>query len=218
MGERIAEEMSRLTSEMGVEPEVIYTAQQTHSANVAYCNGNNGETFVSGRIFENTDGLLTDQKGVGLLIKYADCTPVIIFDPANGVLANVHSGWRGTTQRIAVRAVEKMCRTFGSKVEDLIVYVGPSIDQDNYQVGPEVYAAFANFSKRDDFFEPDGDKYRLSMLDANVSSLLEAGIRKEHMEVERASTYTDSRLHSARKEGAVYQLNGLFAMMEKGLS
>lgn len=214
MGKSVVEEIARLTNEIGVEPKVIYTGQQTHSANVVYCDGQNGEDFVFGRTFKDTDGLLTDQSGVGLLIKYADCTPVILFDPVNNVLANVHSGWRGTTQRIAVRAVEKMQRDFGSKPEDLIVYVGPSIDQDSYEVGPEVYAAFSDFSKRDDFFRPQDSKYKLSMLDANVSSLLEAGVRKEHMEVERASTYKDSRLHSARREGANYQLNGLFAMME----
>jgi hypothetical protein len=53
----------------------------------------------------------------------------------------------------------------------------------------------------------------MSMTDANLSILKEAGIKNENIEVERASTFTDKRLHSARGEGASYQLNGLFAMM-----
>lgn len=212
-GETITKDVNRILEVLAVEPDEIYTGQQTHSANVAYADGVNGEGFVYGRTFSETDGLLTDQKNIGLLIKYADCTPIVIFDPVNQVLAAVHSGWRGTVQRISERAIQQMERKFKSEREKLLVFLGPSIDQANYEVGPEVYEAFAGFSNRNDFFQSTGDKYKLNMTDANLFSLLESGIKRDNIEIDRTSTFTDQRLHSARKEGEKYQLNGLFVMM-----
>lgn len=212
-GKQVADDVTRLITELGLNPKEVYTGQQTHSANIAYADGTNGDPFVFGKTFKETDGLLTDKTDVGLLIKYADCTPIILFDPINKVLANIHSGWRGTTKRISTRAIEQMKTEFGSDPGNMIAYVGPSIDQENYEVGPEVYDAFKDFENRDHFFTKSGEKYKLSMLDANIDSLLKAGIKSENMEVERTSTFTDSELHSARREGKDYQLNGLFAMM-----
>lgn len=213
-GEKVKTDMNRILDILDVQPEEIYTGQQTHSATVAYADGKNGEAFVFGRTFKDTDGLLTDKKKVGLLIKYADCTPIVLYDPVNDVLAVVHSGWRGTVQRISEQAIVRMETEFNSKRENLLAFVGPSIDQANYEVGPEVYEAFSDFPERDSFFQPADDKYKLSMTDANLVSLTESGIKESNIEVDRRSTYTDERLHSARKEGTDYQLNGLFVMMD----
>ncbi|MDZ7834961.1 MAG: hypothetical protein U5K84_06085 [Alkalibacterium sp.] len=73
--------------------------------------------------------------------------------------------------------------------------------------------AFKDFKNRDSFFMPHGEKYKMSMTDANVDILLEAGIKNENMEVERTSTYTSDALHSSRKEGPDYKLNGLLTMI-----
>ena len=213
VGSAIVDDVDRLLNEMNITPEEIYTGQQMHTDNVVVVDGSNGEDFVYGRTFKETDGLITDRKNIALLIKYADCTPIVLFDPVKRVQAVVHSGWRGTTKRISVKALEKMEETFGCDRKDLLVYVGPSIDQENYEVGPEVYEKFKDFKNRDSFFEPDGEKYKMSMTDANVDILLEAGIKNENMEVERTSTYTSDALHSARKEGPDYKLNGLLTMI-----
>jgi len=213
VGSAIVDDVDRLLNEMNITPEEIYTGQQMHTDNVVVVDGSNGEDFVYGRTFKETDGLITDRKNIALLIKYADCTPIVLFDPVKRVQAVVHSGWRGTTKRISVKALEKMEETFGCDRKDLLVYVGPSIDQENYEVGPEVYEKFKDFKNRDSLFEPDGEKYKMSMTDANVDILLEAGIKNENMEVERTSTYTSDALHSARKEGPDYKLNGLLTMI-----
>lgn len=212
-GDKVKKDIEQIMDVLEVEPDEIYTGQQTHSANVAYADGENGEAFAFGRTFKDTDGLLTDQRKVGLLIKYADCTPIVLYDPVNKVLAAVHSGWRGTVQRISEEAIARMEMDFKSKRENLVAFLGPSIDQANYEVGAEVYEAFRGFKERDTFFQPDGEKYRLSMTDANLTSLIQSGIKAENIEVDRTSTFSDSRLHSSREEGKDYQLNGLFVMV-----
>ncbi|GEK89396.1 conserved hypothetical protein [Alkalibacterium putridalgicola] len=216
-GNKIVEDVDRLLTDMNIEPSEIYTGQQMHTDHVEVVDGENGEDFVYGRTFKETDGLITNKQDIALLIKYADCTPIILFDPKKRVQAVVHSGWRGTVKHISIKAIEKMEEAFGCNRKNLLVYVGPSIDQENYEVGPEVYEAFSAVKNRDDFFKLHGEKYKMSMTDANVSILLEAGIKAENMEVERTSTYKSAELHSARGEGPEYQLNGLLTMMKSDI-
>ncbi|MGO4937905.1 peptidoglycan editing factor PgeF [Fundicoccus sp. Sow4_H7] len=215
IGDGIVEEIQRAAAQLPSAVDEIYTATQTHSANIAYADGSNGDIYLIGRNFPDTDGLITDKAGVALLIKYADCTPVVIYDPVKKVQAVVHAGWRGTVQRISQSAIKRMLHDFACQLEDLYAYVGPTIDQANYEVGADVYEAFADFVYRDEIFDPHGEKFLMSMQKANYQSLIEAGILPEQIEVEAASTYTDDRLHSARQMGANYHLNGLITMIPK---
>lgn len=107
-----------------------------------------------------------------------------------------------------------MVNTFGCHKEDIFAYLGPSIDRENYEVGPEVYEAFVGFAGRDTIFTPRGTKYHMSMSDANEALLREAGIQPAHIEVDRMSTFDEACLHSARAEGKEYGLNGLIVMMD----
>ena len=96
----------------------------------------------------------------------------------------------------------------------MIAYIGPSIDQANYQVGREVYEAFDDFSERDTFIVPDDEgRYRLSMIDANRSILTELGFSQEQIEVASQSTYTTPSLHSCRRDSPQFGLNALAVMM-----
>lgn len=213
VGERLALEVSRALGHMQLEPAVVYSGSQVHGVKIEYCDGVRGEDFLIGKIFPETDGLITDLPNVALLIKYADCTPIVLFDPVKKVQAVLHSGWRGTVQEIGAHALERMESDFLCRREDLVVYLGPSIDQANYEVGPEVYEAFSHFAARDQFFQARGEKFLLSMSDANVSLLMAHGLKREQIEVSRESTFLSPALHSARAEGTNYGLNALITMM-----
>ncbi|WP_124059034.1 polyphenol oxidase family protein [Vaginisenegalia massiliensis] len=215
MGPQVAGEIQRAMSQLDCPIDQLYSGQQTHSANLAYCDGKEGPDYYLGKQFEDTDGLITDQPGVGLLIKYADCTPILFYDPIKKVQASVHSGWRGTVKQIGLRTIERLEADFACKREDIRVYIGPCIDQDHYQVGPEVYEAFAGLAGRDEFFREDGDRYRLSMAGANEWMMLANGIKGENLQVCPYSTFTDLRLNSARRQGPDYRLNALISVIPK---
>lgn len=200
---------------MGISPDEIYSCHQMHTGHVQYANGVNGNSYIIGRQFEESDGLITDRADVALLIKYADCTPVVLFDPVNQVQAIVHAGWRGTVKQISLEALNQMLKEFDCQLENILAYVGPSIDQVNYEVGPEVYQAFSNVAGRDEFFKKgQSDRYHLDMKEANRHLLKLAGLKDQQIEVSPQSTYEDDRLHSARREGKDYQLNGLITMIK----
>src|SRR5690554_2020879 len=90
-GSQIVEDVERLMKEMNIEPAEIYTGQQMHTDHVVVVDEENGEDFIYGKTFEETDGLITNQPNIALLIKYADCTPIVLFDPNKCVQASVHS-------------------------------------------------------------------------------------------------------------------------------
>ena len=213
-GEKVKHYFLDICNELGAIPEEVYTGYQEHSLNIRYCHEEEAKDFVYGKIFLDTDGLITDKKSVALLIKFADCSPILIYDPKRKVLAAVHSGWRGSAGKIAGLAVDKMVKEFSCKSKDLYAYIGPTIDQENYEVGPEVYEAFKDFKNRDDFFYQKKDKYHVSLVEANKATLLESGLEEAQIDICPVSTYTSKQLHSARRDGENYGLNAMIAMMK----
>jgi len=89
------------------------------------------------------DALVSDAADVAIAVRAADCVPLLMADRSRGVVAAVHAGWRGTVARVAVAAVDALGREFGTRRQDLIVAIGPSIGACCYEVGSELVDAFA---------------------------------------------------------------------------
>lgn len=199
--------------------QVLYFGHQVHGNQVAYVDGQVGESVqespVKIKYMEESDGLITNKENMVLMIKFADCTPIIFFDPVKKVQASVHSGWRSTKARIGQVALRKMQDQFHCQLADIYAFIGPTIARDDYEVGQEVYDAFVDFKSRDKFFKPGKQegKYYLNMGEANYQILLEAGLSPDHIERSSQTTFADDSLHSARREGADYQLNALFTQI-----
>ncbi len=94
--------------------------------------------------YENTDGLITNKKNIILATINADCILLIFYDPVKKVIANVHSGWKGTLQRISVKTVKKMVEEYGCNPEDIICCMSPSIRQDHFEVDDDLYERFCD--------------------------------------------------------------------------
>lgn len=212
---KVIKDVKDLLHELKEEPFMIYSAFQDHTDHVKVPDMKNTVKFAYGRIILNTDALVTNEKNVALLIKMADCTPILLFDPVKKVQAVVHSGWRGTCKEIGAKTVDKMESTFSCKRENICAYIGPTISIEDYEVGEEVYEAFEKFTNRDSFFEKkQSGKYNLNMKQANLDVLLRAGIKEENIELERESTFGNPHLHSARYEGANYGLNAVISIIK----
>lgn len=129
----VSENHRRLCRALGTEPEVIASASQVHGVGVAVLDVDD-----RGRARPRTDALLTARRGVPLMQRYADCVPLLLYDPVRRVLGLAHAGWRGTVGGMAIEAVRAMTEAFGTRPADLIAGVGPSIGPCCYEVGPEV--------------------------------------------------------------------------------
>jgi YfiH family protein len=103
----------------------------------------------------------------------ADCVPILLFDKQSKVIAAVHSGWRGTVARILALTLQEMRSVYGTKGENIVAAIGPSVSQDSYEVGSEVVdAVLSTFGKSSDLMisRPD-NKANLDLWKANKLQL-----------------------------------------------
>ena len=100
------------------------------------------------------DALITNDRGTLLIVQIADCVPILLADTTNHAIAAIHSGWRGTVQRIAAKTLGRMRMEFGTKPEDVIAAIGPAIGQCCYEVGSDVAKEFhAKFANAREWFD-----------------------------------------------------------------
>lgn len=171
----VEENLRRTAAAFGFERGDLVSPNQKHTANVAHVRHHQ-----RGEVFACTDTLLTGDPRVPLLLRYADCTPILIYDPAHRALAVVHSGWRGTVQAAASVAVREMAAGFGSRPGDLVAGIGPCIGPCCYEVGEEVVAAVRDALPDPEPLLPGGQNGRrhFDLWRANEQWLSEAGIRR----------------------------------------
>ncbi|MDH4196454.1 MAG: peptidoglycan editing factor PgeF [Candidatus Aminicenantes bacterium] len=126
------------------------------------------------------DGLVTDVPGLLLVVRTADCLPVLLVDETRRLVGAVHCGWRGTLERILDRAVETLQVHFGSRPSDLWAAFGPCIGPDCYEVGPEVREEFLAAGFSASLFRPARGAAGKSLFDlgrANAEMLRASGLR-----------------------------------------
>ncbi len=138
----VRENRRRAAAALGADPADFVFAAQVHGARaevVSAADRGRG-TLAAGDAVGPADALVTATPGTVLAILVADCVPIVLYDPAAHVLACVHAGWRGTVARTARAALAAMC-SLGTRPEDVIAGIGPSVAAGSYQVGEEVAAA-----------------------------------------------------------------------------
>ena len=151
---------------------------------------------TSSGIHKRCDGLVSNIKyNIILSLSVADCVPVCLFDPITGNYALVHSGWKGTYQKISDRAV-KLILNKGSNIQNILVYLGPSISNKNYEVDMDV-AKF--FSK--DSYTLKGEKYLLDIKSQIKDDLIKIGVKSKNISSSKLCTYENLNLCSYRRDG-----------------
>lgn len=166
--------------------------------------------------YAKTDGLITNQKSMMLSTTNADCILLLFFDPKNKVIANTHSGWKGTLQRISVKTVQKMKKEFDCKPEDIICLICPSIRKCHFEVEKEVKIRFekefkdlGNLSESGIIEETiPNQKWHIDTVEINKEILQKEGLRLENIiDSGICSVCSCDVIHSYRVEKQGYGLN-----------
>jgi YfiH family protein len=123
-------------------------------------------------------------------VTVADCTPILIYDARNQAVGAVHAGWRGTVAQIALKALQTMQLTYGTKPSDCYAYVGTCIDECSFEVGEEVAEQFDKEFKR---FDSTLGKYLIDLKRANAAQLSSFGIPDNQIEISPFSTITHNK-------------------------
>jgi hypothetical protein len=150
---------------------------------------------------EGVDALMTDVANVCIGVSTADCIPILLYDKVHHASCAIHAGWRGTVKRIVEKAVAQMSSVYGSRPADLQAQIGPGIHLESFEVGDEVYEAFANegFTKE---AVKMGSKWHIDLPECNRQQLLATGIPSSQIKVSPIDTFQQHDLYfSARRLG-----------------
>lgn len=150
---------------LGLEGASLTTIGSVHGAAVARVD----EPASS---VDDVDALFTDRPGIAIFATYADCYPIVLWDPAHRAVGLVHAGWRGTEAGVARAAIKAMQNEFGTEPADIKAGIGPGICGQCYEVGEEVAQ---RFDKR--FVKKSGASHLLDLAADNRAQLEEAGIK-----------------------------------------
>ncbi|WP_418627109.1 peptidoglycan editing factor PgeF [Anaerosinus sp.] len=163
---------------LGIDAKKIVTAQQVHGTNVLCVD----ESYLGRGAFdyeeaiENTDGLITNVPDLPLMMFFADCVPILIFDPIKKAIGICHAGWKGTVHRIAQKTVQAMGSSFNSRPEDCLIGIGPSIGPCCFEVDEPVYTQFKQAFPSLTCKQTSKEKWKINLWEANRLQLKNIGV------------------------------------------
>ena len=196
----------RLARQLGssIEMELVTDQKHTNYVHVAICEEDLGVATVGSFALHRqyVDGIVTDIPDALLTVFGGDCPPVYIVDPKRRAVGLVHAGWKGTLGKIPQVAIAQMTVKFGCDPADMYAAIGPGVCRDCYEMGDEVYDAFAAQWSREDADlilsrypakdaagnDIPGGKYHLDLREANKMTLLRAGVPADHIAVSNVCT------------------------------
>ena len=194
----VLESRRRFLSEVGLGAASLTVAGAVHGAAVARVD-------TPREVIDGVDALITDRPGIALFATYADCYPIVLWDPEHRAAGLVHAGWRGTEAGVARAAVKAMQKEFDARPEAIEAGIGPGICGLCYEVGPEVAGRFdARFTR------PSGESFLLDLAAANRTQLEEVGVKQIYA-IDMCTKETDflpshRRDHDGARFGAIVAL------------
>lgn len=179
---------------LGIDDDRLVMPHQVHETKVAQVD----EAFYSlnaderREALEGVDALMTNLKGVCTGVSTADCIPVLLYDPEKRAVCAVHAGWRGTVKRIVEKAIEAMTETYGTRPQQLLAQIGPGIHLESFEVGDEVYEAFAQAGFDLPAISCLLQKWHIDLPECNRLQLLAAGLQPQNINVSPVCTFQQS--------------------------
>ncbi len=174
--ENVIENRKRIFDFLNRPVETVFDVWQVHGNDVI----NTDKARPAGEKHQPADGVITNRRDVTLLMRFADCVPILFFDPVQKAIGLAHAGWQGTIKRVAQKTAELMIKEFGSMGGDIIAGIGPSIGKDHYEVGKTVVAQVGeNLSEmKQDVLHVQNGKTFFDLWQANRLLLEQLGIKK----------------------------------------
>ena len=211
------ENRTRYFAAIGLDAERICTIRQVHGTEIVRAlrrdAGRGARDYADA--LADADALITNDSGVPLMLCFADCVPVLLYDPVHHAAGVVHAGWKGTVARIAAQTIVRMGEEFGTAASDMLAGIGPSISADCYTIGAEVAEQFrAAFPAHVEQIvqERDGATH-LDLWAANRVQMLEAGVLAQNIDQADICTSCDRNFfYSYRADGG--RTGRLAAVME----
>ncbi len=188
--QHVIENRNRFFGKLNIEIHELATSKQVHGDKILYA--------MEPGAYDGFDALVTDRKNVFVAVSIADCTPILLYDTENEIVAAVHAGWRGTVEGIVFKTLEVMQSHFGTQAAACFAYIGTCIDECSFEVDTDVAGHFPDDFKR---FDAERNKFFVDLKNANKDQLLEFGLPESNIEISPFSTVLHNENYfSHRKE------------------
>jgi polyphenol oxidase len=181
---RVDQNKETALSTLGINMNTVYDVYQVHSSEIVLTD----HPLAPGEDHIKADAIVTNTPGVTLMMRFADCVPILLFDPINRAIGIVHAGWIGTVNKIAEKTIAMMKIYFGSEPNRILAGIGPSIGPDHYSINNDVTEkVVSSFNELADqvLLEIQGKKH-FNLWKANQIILNDAGV--ENIEVAELCT------------------------------
>ena len=200
--ENVRENYRRLCAATGIDPTHLVVTRQVHGT-VAHepTPDEVGMGVFDDQVSPEADALMTDRHSVALVKHSADCVPVYLLDVKTPAVAMVHAGWRGTLEGIAAETLRRMAEVYGTRPQDCLAAVGPSIGPCCFEVGSDVAERFAGRYPGWGIVEAGSGRPHVDLWRCNMLQLQNTGIPEGNICVSGLCTACDTgTFYSHRKE------------------
>ena len=203
--ENVQENYRRVAESLEVDYNKMTRVPQTHTNHVLKITEELvgigiTKPFPPGYSDYGYDAMITDVPGAVLCTSHADCVPVLLYDSTHNAVAAIHSGWRGTAEKVSQKTVERMKVEYATIPEDIKAVIGPSISIDKFECDKDVFDAFkSSFVDAFDvlsnkYIYTKGNKYHISVSGFVYETLLEAGLLPENIYIDDSCTFENDKL------------------------
>ena len=203
--ENVARNRALLCRHLGIADNQLILPHQTHGTNIHVITSIN---LLKPTDLNDIDAVITNLPQCCIGVSTADCVPILLYDPTMKVIAAIHAGWRGTVAHIASKTIQQMNVTYGTNPVHIKAIIGPSISEEAFEIGDEVYDAFRNAG----FSMPsiahrypaagNTQKWHIDLWKANQACLESAGILPQNIFISGICTHAQhSTYFSARRLG-----------------
>lgn len=202
----------KLAESLNYNYDNLYFANQTHSTNLQQI------TKDSQQISDNTDALYTKEPNKYLGVMTADCLPILGYDHTNHLVFAIHAGWLGSSRLITYKTIDYLMKNENLDLDNTTIYFGPSIFQDNYQVGSDVYEKIlaTPFADLEECFVLNEDStYQFDNRLYNIKQLTKLGFNPKNIIKLDECTYQEDHYFSYRKDRITGRMMSIIALKKE---
>ncbi len=204
----VRENLLRMHVALALDPRATVDARQAQADRVARITADERGTRI-----QNVDGLITNMPGIPLMLRFADCVPILFYDPVHRAIGIAHAGWRGTVGKVVTHTVEAMCEAFGTAPKDLVACVCPSIGPCCYEIGGDVRQRVEEtFPEASHLLLRQNGSVHLDLWEANAHQLRSLGVGQIEVAGLCTSDRTDEWYSWRREKGHTGRFAAIIAL------
>lgn len=203
LDEECLQNRGKFFSSIGIDVDSVVLTNLVHGDTVVVVDERDG-----GQIIPNTDGLITNTRGLFLTVTASDCLPIYFFDKRNKAIGLAHAGWRGVVKNISKAMIAKMTSEFGSRAKDISAYIGPHIQKCHFEIKEDIKS---NFS--DEFIIESGGIIKVDLLSKVKHQLLSLGLDSENITSSNDCTFCKSEKYFSYRRDKPEKVESMIAYM-----